>query len=80
MKQQKKLITILMSAVMSVSTVLQCAGTVSAADQQNGTAEAVPEMTATGSGAVGGVIAESLNKETAKIQNAEGCNIFSIET
>ena len=80
MKQQKKLITILMSAVMFVSTVLQCAGTVSAADQQNGTAEAVPEMTATGSGAVGGVIAESLNKETAKIQNAEGCNIFSIET
>lgn len=75
MRYFKKIVSFLMAAVTVSGSAMNCIGaTAEAAEQQKASASTA---IATGTNAVGSVLAPSLNEELEKLQNAEGCNIFS---
>ena len=76
--KHKRFMTFLTAVVLSVSAFRQSTGNLAAA-QTRTEANAVPEVTATATNQFGSILADSINQETEKLMNAEGCNIFSVE-
>ena len=77
-----RILTLMMASVLSFTSIITSGGLHASAEEgtQNVQTSTAPEAQATGTTQVGSMLSERLNKEAAKMQDTEGCNIFSIES
>ena len=76
----KRIVSVLMAAFVLAGSAANCLSLSAEASEQPVSATTVPVVRATGTNAVGKVVSDGINEEAAKMQNVEGCNIFSIST